>query len=57
MAECTECKHCNLGAYHSGKWYCRSPKVSVFNLPIKIEECYEPKEDYRRRRNNHEESI
>lgn len=25
---CENCKHCNLSAYHSGKWYCK--KISVF---------------------------
>lgn len=36
---CENCKHCNLGAYHSGKWYCR--KRSVFDCPIEIEQCFE----------------
>lgn len=36
---CDNCKHCNLGAYHSGKWYCN--KRSVFDVDIK--ECFERK--------------
>ena len=40
---CENCKHCHLGAFHSGKWYCKNPKVSVFNLPVNIEECFERK--------------
>ena len=37
---CENCKHCNLGAYHSGKWYCA--KVSVFSN-VDIEQCFERK--------------
>lgn len=37
---CENCKHCNLGAYHSGKRYCK--KISVFPGII-IEECFERK--------------
>lgn len=36
---CSNCKHCNLNAYHSGKWYCR--KLSVFDSTSNIEECFE----------------
>lgn len=36
---CDNCKHCNLGAYHSGKWYCS--KRSVFDCPVAVEECFE----------------
>ena len=36
---CDNCKHCNLGAYHSGKWYCN--KRSVFECHTDIEECFE----------------
>lgn len=39
--ECIECRFCNLGAYHSGKWYCNNPKISIFRLPPDIEECFE----------------
>lgn len=38
---CENCIHCNLGAFHSGKWYCK--KRSVFNCSIDIEECFERK--------------
>ena len=38
---CENCKHCNLGAYHSEKWYCK--KISVFKSGIVIEECFERK--------------
>ena len=39
---CDNCKHCNLGAYHSGKWYCR--KRSVFDDDeAGIEKCFERK--------------
>lgn len=36
---CHNCKHCNPGAYHSGKWYCK--KISVFKLNTNVEECFE----------------
>lgn len=36
---CDNCKHCNPGAYHSGKWYCK--KISVFKLDTNVEECFE----------------
>ena len=35
---CDNCKHCDLNAYHSGKWYCR--KRSVFD-DSGIEQCFE----------------
>lgn len=38
---CTNCKHCNLGAYHAGMWYCK--KNSVFGAPFGIEDCFERK--------------
>lgn len=38
---CENCKHCNLGAYHSGKWYCK--KISVFKVNADIEKCFELK--------------
>lgn len=38
---CENCKHCNLGAYHRGKWYCR--KISVFKADVDIEKCFEQK--------------
>lgn len=38
---CNNCKHCNLRAYHSGKWYCNSPRVSIFNLPPDMGKCFE----------------
>lgn len=36
---CENCKHCNLAAYHSGKWYCS--KTSVFNTDVVLEQCFE----------------
>lgn len=36
---CENCIYCNLGAFHSGKWYCK--KISVFDNPIDIEKCFE----------------
>lgn len=44
MNNCTDCKYCNLGKYHSGKWYCSSPAVSVFNLPVDTEKCFKKRE-------------
>lgn len=38
---CENCRYCNLGAFHGGRWYCRSPKVSIFQLPVDIENCFE----------------
>ena len=43
MAECKDCKHCNSRAYHSGKWYCKSPKVSIFKPPLDFSGCFEPR--------------
>lgn len=37
---CENCKFCHKGAFHSGKWYCTNPDVSVFNVPIEIEKCF-----------------
>lgn len=42
--ECINCRHCNTGAFNSGKWYCNSPKVSVFNLPPDMANCFEEKQ-------------
>ena len=36
---CDNCKHCDQGAYHSGKWYCK--KKSVFDCSIQIQWCFE----------------
>lgn len=36
---CANCKHCNLGAYHNGKWYCN--KTSVFDVRVDIGQCFE----------------
>ncbi len=41
---CSNCKHCNLNAYHSGKWYCR--KLSVFDSTSNIEECFERRYEF-----------
>lgn len=38
---CENCKHCNIGAYYSGMWYCK--KISAFKPGIVIEECFERK--------------
>lgn len=42
--DCENCIYCHLGAYHSGKWYCTNPNVSVFNIPVDIEKCFVRKE-------------
>ena len=39
--DCKNCKNCNLGAFYSGKWYCK--KLSVFDTTTNIEECFEKK--------------
>lgn len=39
--DCKNCKHCNQGAFNSGKWYCKNPKVSVFDDQLDIEKCFE----------------
>ncbi len=44
MSKCTTCKHCNLGKYHAGKWYCNSPGVSIFSIPVDMNRCFEQKE-------------
>lgn len=41
---CKNCVYCHLSAYHSGKWYCKNPNVSVFNPPGDIEKCFQRKE-------------
>ena len=38
---CQNCVHCHLGAYHSGRWYCK--KNSVFDSNIDIQKCFERK--------------
>lgn len=47
--ECTECKYCNLKKYHSGKWYCSSSNVSIFNLPPDMEKCFKKREKEKRK--------
>lgn len=39
--DCENCKHCNKNAYHTGQWYCNNPNVSVMDLPVDIEKCFE----------------
>ena len=41
---CENCKYCNLGAYHRGKWYCENPEISIFDVPVEIEQCFVSKE-------------
>ena len=41
---CENCKYCNLGAYHRGKWYCGNPDISISDVPEEIEQCFVPKE-------------
>lgn len=36
---CENCRFCDLGAYHKGKWYCI--KHSVFTKPDDTMECFE----------------
>lgn len=38
--ECKNCIYCNLSKYYSGKWYCNSPEVSIFDLPTDMEKCF-----------------
>lgn len=38
---CENCKHCNLGAYHVEKWYCKNR--SADEVQRDIEECFERK--------------
>ena len=38
---CENCEHCHLGAYHSGKWYCKHPNISCMNPPSDITNCFE----------------
>lgn len=38
---CDNCKWCNLKAFYNGKWYCKNPKIGVFNLPVDIKECFD----------------
>lgn len=40
-ANCKNCKNCNVGAFNSGKWYCK--KISIFESNINIDECFERK--------------
>lgn len=39
--KCLSCRWCNVKAFRSGKWYCGSPKVSVFNQTIDVDKCFE----------------
>ena len=43
-SRCSECRHCDLSRYNSGKWYCSSPEVSVFSLPPDTDKCFEKRE-------------
>ena len=38
---CQNCVHCHLGAYHSGRWYCK--KRSFTDRIIDLKECFERK--------------
>ena len=46
MSKCKDCKYCNRKKYNWGQWYCQSPKVSIFSLPVDTEKCFEPKKKY-----------
>ena len=37
--KCLKCEYCHVKAYQSGKWYCKNPKVSVFDPP-ELEKCF-----------------
>jgi len=41
--ECEDCRYCNLNRYYHGEWYCRNPEVSIFDLPVDPEKCFEEK--------------
>ena len=41
---CENCKHCNLSAYHRGKWYCKNR--SADEVQQDIEECFERRIQY-----------
>ena len=43
---CHNCVHCDVGALHSGKWYCTNR--SVFDRIIDLSECFERKEEVKK---------
>ncbi len=48
---CTNCKFCNLRAYHCGKWYCGNPDVHIgVAVPLDLP-CFSP------RRNKYSEKL
>lgn len=36
---CENCAHCNLNAFHRGKWYCDNSNVHV-GSSVDIEKCF-----------------
>ncbi len=41
---CKDCRYCNLDRYYRGEWYCWSPQVSIFDLPVDPKKCFEGRE-------------
>ena len=42
--DCKKCAYCDMRQFNRGRWYCSSPEVSVFSLPIPAEKpCFKPK--------------
>ena len=41
---CKDCRCCNLDRYYRGEWYCWSPQVSIFDLPVDPKKCFEGRE-------------
>lgn len=43
---CENCAHCNLNAFHNGKWYCNNSNVRV-GVSVDMGKCFQrikPKE-------------
>ena len=35
--DCKKCAYCDMRQFNRGRWYCSSPEMSVFSLPIPAE--------------------
>ena len=41
---CKNCAYCNMRQFNRGRWYCSSPEVSVFALPVHESlQCFKPR--------------
>ncbi len=41
---CKNCAYCNMRQFNRGRWYCSSPEVSVFALPVHESlPCFKPR--------------